>query len=188
MTWLDEEWDAFACLLEHGWPGAFGEGADLAYRTLLADVAPVDAVLALKRLVARGGTFRPSVSEIATEVAADPGSTDLGRGVPAAVRKSRLSHSAPRGRGDRARRRAASAAGRLHRPAGLRAPRDAARPRPGPRRARATRPRTGVDALEERAAERQAAGLALDEIGRPRRLGPSRPDYLRALPTPEAAA
>jgi hypothetical protein len=43
------------------------------------------------------------------------------------------------------------------------------------------------NSLGERADQRRASGMALDEVARPRQIGPRRPDFARALP-PGAAA
>lgn len=72
-AWTEMEWDAFAALLERGWPGEFSEADGDAYRVLLAGVAPPLAVEALQVLVLRGGTFRPSAAEIVGQATADPG-------------------------------------------------------------------------------------------------------------------
>ena len=69
----DKEWAAVESLLEHGWPGAFDAAAGNAYRVLLADIEPARILAALKVLVQRGGTFRPSAAEIVAAATADPG-------------------------------------------------------------------------------------------------------------------
>lgn len=64
MTWTDLGWRGFTHLLEHGWPGEFGDDARAAWRVLLDDVEPDEAVAALRSLLREGGTFRPSASEL----------------------------------------------------------------------------------------------------------------------------
>lgn len=73
MTWTIDEWDAFAALLENGWPGEFSANAGQAYRVLLDPVSSRDALHALQKLVQTGGRFRPSAAEIAAAALADPG-------------------------------------------------------------------------------------------------------------------
>lgn len=69
----DQEWDAIASLLEHGWPGGFSEEAGDAYRVFLATRDAGAVLAALQRLVQRGGTFRPSAAEIVAALDPDPG-------------------------------------------------------------------------------------------------------------------
>lgn len=72
MTWDEKTWDGFCALLEEGWPGDFDDDARESWRVLLDDLEPPAAVLALKRLLLKGGRFRPSVSELLAETRADP--------------------------------------------------------------------------------------------------------------------
>lgn len=72
MSWSDNEWGAFCHLLDEGYPGDFTAEAEKAWRVLLDDLPPAAAVLALKRLLHRGGTFRPSAAELIAEAHRDP--------------------------------------------------------------------------------------------------------------------
>ena len=69
----DDKWQAIALLLDNGWPGDFDDAAAGAYRALLAGVEPEEILMALRVLVRKGGSFRPSASEIAGQLNADPG-------------------------------------------------------------------------------------------------------------------
>lgn len=70
--WTDDTWEAFCLIVEQAWPGEFTEGARIAWRVLLDDYDPDQSVGAVKRLVAKGSRFRPSVSEVAAEIRHDP--------------------------------------------------------------------------------------------------------------------
>jgi hypothetical protein len=70
--WSEEEWLTFTLLVDHGWPGAFGEAEATAWRRLLDPYEPQACVAALQRLVAKGGAFRPSVAELVAEIHSDP--------------------------------------------------------------------------------------------------------------------
>ena len=76
--WSEDEWLAFTLLIDHGWPGTFDDGAAEAWRTLLDRYEPQACVAALQRLVAKGGTFRPSVAELVAEVHVDPSRPSFG--------------------------------------------------------------------------------------------------------------
>jgi hypothetical protein len=67
------EWEQLCSLIEEAWPGEFDDQAARAWRLLLDGFAATDIVAALKGLLARGGTFRPSVAEIIAEIRRDPG-------------------------------------------------------------------------------------------------------------------
>jgi hypothetical protein len=71
-AWSSDDWDAFCSLLEHGFPGDFPPEASKAYRLLLDGTDPGEIVAALRRLLHRGHTFRPSAAELLGEVRADP--------------------------------------------------------------------------------------------------------------------
>lgn len=69
------EWAALAAILAGGWAGPFSTDAELAYFALLSDYDRAEVEAALKALARRGGSFRPSVAEIAgsiTEQSAPP--------------------------------------------------------------------------------------------------------------------
>jgi hypothetical protein len=68
----DDEWEGVCTLIEAAWPGEFGDVQRVAYRTLLDDHSAEQLVAALKALARQGGSFRPSVSEIAGTLHADP--------------------------------------------------------------------------------------------------------------------
>lgn len=182
----DEQWDAIGLLLENGWPGDFDDAAQGSYRALLAGYDPEQILIALRVLVRRGGKFRPSVSEIAAQLEADPGRPTWGEAY-------RLLFGA---RGFLTVRPEASALERavdkhpllaafirmegydrlnalpIHGDHGELIRRDLER---------------AWNSLGERADQRRASGMALDEVARPRQIGPRRPDFLRGLPSGEAA-
>ena len=178
----DDAWQAICLLLENGWPGEFDDAARGAYRVLLDGHEPEQILAALKVLVRRGARFRPSAGEIVAELVADPGRPTWGeayqllfgqRGLlsvrPEAACLRRADERHPllaafiRQEGyDRLRMLA------VHDPDwGERTRRDLG---------------AAWEAMGNRADHRLARGLELDAIGRPRQLGPRRPDYLRALP------
>jgi hypothetical protein len=68
----NDQWIGVCSLLEHGFPGEFSDAARVSYRLLLDDFEPGQVVDAVKLLVRKGGTFRPSASEIAGAITADP--------------------------------------------------------------------------------------------------------------------
>src|SRR5947209_11184187 len=72
MPWTDTQWAGFCALLREGWPGDFDEAAQDAWRLLLSDVEPQEAVAGLRVLVAKGSRFRPSVGELVAEIRSDP--------------------------------------------------------------------------------------------------------------------
>jgi len=178
----DDAWEAIALLLEQGWPGDFDDAAAGAYRTLLGDVEPERVITALRVLVRKGGTFRPSVAEIAAELNADPGRPTwseayrllFGARGFLTVRPER---SAVERAGDRHPLLAAFIVAEgyqrlrmlpVHDPDwGERTRRDLER---------------AWDQLGQRADHRHAAGLELDGATPRRQLNPRRPDYLRNLP------
>lgn len=73
MPWTADQWQAFAALLRRGWPGDFAAEDANAYRVLLDDIDPADAVAALRRLLHSGHRFRPSAAEILGAVNTDAG-------------------------------------------------------------------------------------------------------------------
>lgn len=72
MSWTQVEWDAFATLIEEGWPGEFDDAARKAWRVLLDSLEPERAIECLRRLLLEGHTFRPSVSEFLAAARRDP--------------------------------------------------------------------------------------------------------------------
>jgi hypothetical protein len=73
VSWGAAEWDAFAGLVEEGWPGTFDDDAAASWRVLLDGTAPGVAVTALRRLLYSGRTFypRPAVSDLLAELRHD---------------------------------------------------------------------------------------------------------------------
>lgn len=71
-AWDTETWDAFCSLIEEGWPGTFDAAAADSWRVLLDGVPPGDAVAAMRRLLFAGQRFRPSASELLSELRNDP--------------------------------------------------------------------------------------------------------------------
>lgn len=67
-----DEWDTLCLLIEEGWPGEFTDASAVAWRLLLDDYDAAQVLMALKALVARGGTFRPSVAELVAQIVQDP--------------------------------------------------------------------------------------------------------------------
>ena len=67
------EWDALCLLIEEAWPGEFDDRAAKAWRLLLDGYTAMQVSDAITGLLARGGTFRPAVSEIIAEIRRDPG-------------------------------------------------------------------------------------------------------------------
>jgi hypothetical protein len=68
----DDEWAGISLLIEAGWPGDFTDATASAWRVFLGGYTPNDLLDALKRLVARGDRFRPSVAEVVAELRNDP--------------------------------------------------------------------------------------------------------------------
>lgn len=66
------EWQQLAGLIEEWWPGEFDEPKANAWRIALDDFDAAEVLGALKMLLARGGTFRPSVAELIGEIRRDP--------------------------------------------------------------------------------------------------------------------
>jgi hypothetical protein len=72
----DRDWDVLAQLLEAGWPAGndpFDQRKADAYRAMLDGHDPAEVALALRRIMERGGTYRPSIAEIIAAINADPG-------------------------------------------------------------------------------------------------------------------
>jgi hypothetical protein len=67
-----DDWESLCLLIEEGWPGEFDETAAKAWRLFLDDYTADQVMVALKTLVARGGTFRPSVAEVVAAIRKDP--------------------------------------------------------------------------------------------------------------------
>jgi hypothetical protein len=67
-----DDWTLLAGLIDEWWPGEFGETAAEAWRVGLEGYESTQVGAALRALLARGGTFRPSVSEIIAEIRRDP--------------------------------------------------------------------------------------------------------------------
>jgi hypothetical protein len=179
---VNDPWDAIGYLLENGWPGEFDDGAQAAYRTLLDGYQPEQIVAALRSLVRRGGRFRPSVSEIAAELNADPGRPTWSEAYRLLFGQRgfltvRPEEAALRRANDRHPLLAAFIRQEgyerltmlpVHDPDwGEKTRRDLER---------------AWERLEERADHRAAAGMAIDAVGRRQQIGPHRPDYLAALP------
>ena len=181
------EWDTIALLLENGWPGDFDDAAQGAYRALLAGYDPEQILIGLRVLVRRGGTFRPSVSEIAAVIDGDPGR-------PTWSEAYRLLFGTRGLLSIRPERRAIERADERHpllaafiRMEGY----DRLKMLPVSGEDRGEFVRRDLErswnSLCERADQRRASGMALDEVARPRQIGPRRPDYLRGLTSGEAA-
>jgi hypothetical protein len=64
MPWTPDELEAFFFLVENAWPGEMTAENRAAWGTLLDPYQPADVVAALRRLLAEGRRFRPSVSEV----------------------------------------------------------------------------------------------------------------------------
>lgn len=178
----DDGWQVLALLLENGWPGDFDDVAAAAYRTLLGDFDTEQLITALRTLVRKGGTFRPSASEIAAAVQADPGRPTWSeaytllfgqrgfltvRPEPAAIERADARHpllaAFIRCEGYHRLRML-----QVHHPEwGEKVRRDLQR---------------AWEQLERRGDDRRAAGLELDGITPRRQLSPRRPDYLKELP------
>jgi hypothetical protein len=67
-----DEWESICLLVEEGWPGEFTDSAASAWRVFLDDYESAQVLAALKAMVARGGTFRPSVAQVVAEMRRDP--------------------------------------------------------------------------------------------------------------------
>jgi hypothetical protein len=68
----NDEYETICLLIEEGWPGDFNDTAAAAWRVFLDDYEPAQVLVALKALVAKGGTFRPSVAEVVAQIRQDP--------------------------------------------------------------------------------------------------------------------
>ena len=71
-VWTDQQWEAFAALLEEGWPGKFDDSTATSWRVLLDGVDPQTAAEGLRRLLHEGHRFRPSASEVLAAARRDP--------------------------------------------------------------------------------------------------------------------
>lgn len=182
-----EQWDAIGLLLENGWPGEFTDEAQATYRTLLEDYDPSAILAALKLLVRKGGTFRPSVSEIAAALNADPGR-------PTWSEAYRLLFGQRGFLTVRPEKSALIQAGDRH-PllAAFIVQEDYERlrmlPVHDPDRGEMVRRQLerSWERMEQRADDRQAAGLPLGEVGRRPQIGPRKPNYLAAIGGGDAA-
>jgi hypothetical protein len=69
----DEQWAVFEQLLAHGWsaPRQWDQPTGDAYRLVLDGYDPDQVLLALQRLIHRGGPFRPSIAEVVAAINAD---------------------------------------------------------------------------------------------------------------------
>lgn len=67
-----DEWETICLLVDEGWPGEFTDTAATAWRVFLDDYEPEQVLAAIKALVARGGTFRPSVAQVVAQIRSDP--------------------------------------------------------------------------------------------------------------------
>jgi hypothetical protein len=186
MPWTDQSWDAFCSLLEHGWPGDFPEEAGDAYRALLDNYEPPEVVAALRTLLRRGKSFRPSASEIVGALAEDPTKPTFTEALSAIRRVVPI----------RPNEAAIDAAERIHpylaafvRTAGLDRLRQWPIDDPEYGALERQRLREEWDRFVERADERVTAGLALETVGPRLQLGPRKLDFVAALPAgPEDAA
>lgn len=61
--WENDEWGGFCVLLQEWWKDELTDNARTAWKLAIGDVEPSIAVAALKQLLRRGGTWRPSVAE-----------------------------------------------------------------------------------------------------------------------------
>lgn len=184
----DEQWDAIGLLLENGWPGEFDDAAQGSYRALLTGYDPEQILIALRVLVRRGGTFRPSVSEIAAQLDADPGRPTWGEAYRLLFGARGFLTVAPEHAAlERAEAKHPLLAAFIRmegydrlRMLSVNDPDWGEKTRRDLERA--------WDSLTVRADQRRASGMELDEVARPRRIGPRRPDFSRALPEGPAAA
>ena len=179
---MNEQWDAIGLLLENGWPGEFDDAGQGAYRALLAGYDPEQVLIALRVLVGKGGTFRPSASEIAGQIESDPGRPTWSE----AFRLIFGSRGFLTVRPERAAIEGAEAKHPLLAAFIRQEGYDRLKMLPVHDEDRGEWVRRDLgqawDRLTERADQRRASGMALDEVARPRQVGPRRPDYLRALP------
>jgi hypothetical protein len=180
MPWTEKSWDAFCSLLEHGFPGPFPEEAGDAYRALLGDYEPAEIVKALRSLIRKGGRFRPSASEIVGELTTDPTKPTFTEALSAIRQVVPI-------RPDSA---ALDRAERIHpylaafiRSAGLDRLRQWPIDDPEYGSVERKRLKDEWDSFVERADERVAHGLALEQSSASQ-LGLRRPDFAGALPGP----
>lgn len=74
---FNDEWRVVADALHRGWPRQFDAEDLRAFVLLLGDVAPADALVAIRQMVAQGrARYRPSVGEIGAAVHASKIATD----------------------------------------------------------------------------------------------------------------
>jgi hypothetical protein len=66
----DLHWDALSAMVDEGWPGKFDDNAAAAWRVLLdqLDADAEDVARGIAACIARGGRWRPAVSEVVTEI------------------------------------------------------------------------------------------------------------------------
>lgn len=69
----DSDWDVLCALLHEGWPGDFDDETATVWRMMLADFDADQVGRGVTAHMARGGSFRPSVSELVGEIRRDPG-------------------------------------------------------------------------------------------------------------------
>ncbi len=67
-----DEWATISMLIDEGWPGEFTASSATAWRVFLDEYDATQVLGALKVLVARGSTFRPSVAEVVAQIRDDP--------------------------------------------------------------------------------------------------------------------
>lgn len=67
------DWEGLCSLIQEAWPGEFDEHTAKAWRVLLDDFDGAQVLAAVKACLARGGRWRPAVSEIVAEIRRDPG-------------------------------------------------------------------------------------------------------------------
>jgi hypothetical protein len=184
----DQEWTTISLVLEHGWPGEFDDAARAAYRVILDPYTGATLLAAVRSLAGRGGRFRPSVGEIAAQVLEDPGR-------PTWSEARRLLFGA-RGLLTIRPEQACLARAEAQHPAlaaFIRAEgydRLRSLPVHDPDYGELEMRRLGDawNRLEDRHQARVAAGLPAETVAPARRIGPARPDYLRAIgPAQEAA-
>jgi hypothetical protein len=181
-----DQWDAIGLLLDQGWPGEFPPEAQGAYRVLLEGFDPEQILAAIRVLVRRGGRFRPSASELAGELQSDPGRPTWGEAFRLLFASRGLLTVRPEAFAiERAEERHPLLAAFI-RQEGYDRLRTLAVHDPdwGERTRRELE--QAWKSLGERADHRLASGMALDEVGRPRRGELARPN-LQVLPQGDTA-
>jgi hypothetical protein len=67
-----DDWSIIAGLIDEWWPGEFSQSAEHAWHVALDGYEAEQVTIALRALLARGGTFRPSVAQVVAEIRRDP--------------------------------------------------------------------------------------------------------------------